>query len=313
VYEATLKGEFHRRNMGPGELETALQYFELALEKDPDYAPAHVGTARVLGPLMQQGLVPRSEAMPKAKAAALRAVELDSNLAKAHHVLASFKAWGEWDWEGADEGFQRAIELNPSYPDARTTYSHYLNIMKRPDEAMVQIERAMELDPLNPTTQAFYSVDLLFARRYDEAIAQAKNALRTAPNHFVAKNVIFWEYHGKGMHEEQWEAMKAYYAMLGLNEVVDALDRGYAEGGYHGAMSLAADALAESAEKGFVLPYEPAIAYAFAGNKNRALDWVERGFEVHDPNMPYLGLPVYDSLRDDPRFKDILRRMNLPE
>jgi Tfp pilus assembly protein PilF len=311
VYEAYLKGEFHQKKMSPGDLETALQYFELALEKDPDYAPAHAGTAMAWATLAQQGFAP--EALPRAKAAALRAVELDGNLANAHHILASLKTWGEWDWEGADEAFQRAIELNPSAPWPHATYSHFLNIVKRPDEAMAQIERAVELDPLDPTVQAFYSVDLLFARRYDEAIAQAKKALRTAPNHFVAKNVIFWEYHGKGMHEEQWEAMKEYYAMLGLKEVVDALDHGYAEGGYQGAMSLAAEALAERAEKGSVLFYEPAIAYIFAGNKNRALDWVERGFETHDPNMPYLGLPVYDSLRDDPRFKDILRRMNLPE
>jgi tetratricopeptide (TPR) repeat protein len=198
--------------------------------------------------------------------------------------------------------------------------------MKRPDEAMAQIERAMELDPLNPTVQAFYSMDLLFVRRYDDAITQAQKALRTAPNHGVAMSAIFCAYHAKGMHEEHLEAMKAIYAMKTgrlssdparfrvLKEVEDALTRGYAEGGYPGAMSLAAEAVAAAAETGAAMPNDAAEAQIFAGNYDRALEWLERGFEAHDANKPYIGcLPVYDGLRDDPRFKDILRRMNLPE
>jgi serine/threonine-protein kinase len=312
AYEAYLKGKFHWGKMGPGDLETALQYFELALEKDPDYAPAHAGTARVWATLSQFGLVPHSEANPKAKAAALRAVELDTSLAVAHSALASVRAWGEWDWEGADEAFRRAIELNPSDPDARAFYSHFLNIMKRPDEAMAQIERAVELDPLNPNIRALYSIDLLFARRYDDAIAQAQNALRTAPNHLVAMDMLFCGYHAKGMYEEHLATMKAYYAAFGLSEVEDALARGYAEAGYPGAMNLAAEALAAASETGSALPTEVAKQYIFAGNNDRALEWLERSFEAHDPNLPYVGFPVYDGLRDDPRFKDILRRMNLP-
>ena len=104
--------------------------------------------------------------------------------------------------------------------------------------------------------------------------------------------------------------MKAIYAVVGLKEVEDALTRGYAEGGYQGAMSLAAEVLAASSEKACTTDRS---SFIFAGNHDRALEWLERGFEAHDPNMPYLGQPLYDSLRDDPRFKDILRRMNLPE
>jgi serine/threonine-protein kinase len=300
--------------MGPGDLETALKYFESALEKDPDYAPAHAGSALVWATLSQSGAVPQAEAAPKAKAAALRAVELDSGLALAHYVLATVRAWQEWDWEGADEAFRRAIELNPSDPENVAFYSHFLNIMKRPDEAMAQIERAMELDPLNPLIQALYSWDLVFARRYDDAIAQAQNALRTAPNHFAAMWALIMAYHAKGMFEEHLAATEAFYAAFGLSEVEDALARGHAEAGYPGAMSLAADAAAASAEKALAGPLDTANMYIFAGNNDRALEWLERGFEAHDPNMPYLCCyPVFDNLRGDPRFKDLLRRMNLPE
>jgi hypothetical protein len=128
-------------------------------------------------------------------------------------------------------------------------------------------------------------------------------------------SAIFYAYHAKGMHEEHLAAMKAIYAKWGLKEVQDALTRGYAEAGYQRAMSLAAEALVAASETGAAFPQPPDVAeaYIFAGNNDRALDWLERGFETHSPDMPYLGLPLYDSLRDDPRFKDILRRMNLPE
>jgi tetratricopeptide (TPR) repeat protein len=313
AYEAYLKGQFHWGKMGPGDLETALHYFELALEKDPDYAPAHAGTALLWATLSQHGIVSHSEATPKAKAAALRAVELDGSLAMAHYALAGVRAWHEWDLKGAEEAFQRAMELNPNDPEACAFHSHFLNIMGRPDEAMTQIERAVELDPFNPNIQAFYSIDLLFARRYDDAIAQAQNALRTAPNHLVAMYALIWGYHGKGMSEKTLAAMKAYYETFGLKEVEDALDRGYAEGGYQGAMNLAAEVLAASVEKGFALPVDAATAYILAGNNNGALEWLERGFDAHDPSMPYLGWPFFESLRDEPRFKDLLRRLNLPE
>ena len=279
AYEAYLKGQFHLDKVGPGDLEMALQYFELALEKDPDYAPAHAGTAMLWATLQQVGAVPHAEANPKAKAAALRAVELDSSLALGHYALAVIRAWGEWDWEGADEAFRRAVELSPGDAENVAFYSLFLNIMKRPDDAMAQIERATELDPLNPTVQFLHSVNLQFVRRYDEVIAQAQKALRTAPNHLVAMWQLIEGYYAKGMYEEHLATMKAYYAAMDIKEVEDALARGYAEGGYQRAMSLAAETAAASSDKAFALPTDIAIFFLFAGNHDRALEWLERGFE----------------------------------
>jgi tetratricopeptide (TPR) repeat protein len=311
AYESYLKGRFHWAKMTAPDLDTALQYFQSVLEKDPNYAPAHTGIAMVWLVRQQFGLAPPSEAAPRAKEAALRALELDSTSAEGYYALAGVKAWVEWDWEGADTEFRRAIELNPSGPDARAFYSHLLHITGRPEEALAQNERAIELDPFNPLFQAFYSVQLMMMRRYDDAIAQAQNALRTAPNHPVASCAIQMAYHAKGMYEEALTAAKAYWAGLGNREVVDAIARGYEEAGYKGAMNLAAETLA--ADTTYVSPFDIASLYASAGKNDRAFEWLERAFEARDPNTPFLGYPVFDSLRNDPRFKDLLRRLNLPE
>jgi tetratricopeptide (TPR) repeat protein len=260
------------------------------------------------------GYTPPREAAPKAKAAALKAVELDDTLAEAHYVLAVVEAWSDWNWAGAEAEFKRAIELNPSYPDARAYYSHLLNHLRRPKEAMTQIERAMELDPFNELFQTLYAVDLLYVRRYDEAIAQCRNALRTVPDNPATQSIFFWALSLKGMHKEALAAAKAYLNVCYRDrDVEEALNRGGAEGGYPVAMRRAAEALAAHFRKSYVNPTDIANLYLEAGEKAQALEWLEKGVELRDPNMPYLGVPFfYDRLRSDPRFQALLRRMNLP-
>ncbi len=310
AYDAYLNGRFYWAKMTPPDLDTALQYFQLALEKDPNYAPAHAGIAMLWATLSQHGLLPPSEAAPKAKDAALKALELDSMLAEGYFALAGVKTYVEWDWEGAEPEFLRAIELNPSGPDARAFYSNFLIIMGRPEEAIAQIERAIELDPFNPLIQAIYSINLVFARRYGDAIAQAQKALRTTPNHPVASSAIQMAYQAKGMYGEALAATEALWAAFGHREVVDALARGYAEGGYLGAMNLAAETLAANTQTTY--PFEIAMLYIRAGKNDKAFEWLERAVEAHDPNTISLVMPIFDSLRNDPRFEDLLRRIGLP-
>ena len=185
AHEAYLKGVFHWQKLTPEDLDAALSYFELALEKDPDYAPAYVGIANVWASRNQQGLVPVREATSNQKAAVLKALELDDSLAEAHVALALLETWAEWDWPSAERAFERAIELKPNDANARAWHSHFLNIVRRSDEAMAQIERALELDPLNALYQAVYGVDLILVRRYDDAIAQFRDARRLAPGNAV--------------------------------------------------------------------------------------------------------------------------------
>ena len=313
AYEAYLKGQVYWDKLTPADLETALQYFESARKIDPNYALAYVGIGAVWVGRQQIGLAPSHEALPRAKAAVGKALELDSTLAEVHHWLALIRTWGDWDWEGGETAFLRAIAINPNYPDVRAFYADFLMMMERPEEAMAQIERALELDPFNPMFQTFYGMDLLFVRRYDEAIAQFRNTLRTVPNHVRAHLGLYHAFHQKQMYEEALAETKAFFAAIGDREVVEALERGYAEAGYARAMSLAAETLAARSRTTFVAPHSVVTLYALAGENDQALEWLERGYDERDPNMPYLSVErVLDNLRDDPRFQDLLRRMNPP-
>jgi tetratricopeptide (TPR) repeat protein len=310
AYEAYLKGMQHWYKFTPQDFDIALEYFGLALKKDPNYAPAYAGIALVWIGRQQMGYTPPRESAPKAKAAALKAIELDGALAQAHSALATVNGFYEWDWAGADVEFKRAVELNPNHPDARALYSHTLMCMKRPEEAMAQIERALELDPLNAFLQAFYAVDLHFAGRYDEAIPQFHKALRTSPELPFAHWGLSETFFKKGLYEESLAEVKAAYA--GDREMEEALTQAYAQSGYRGAMRRAADLRAALSRKTYVCPSDVAGLYVWAGEKARALEWLEKGFEVRDPNM--IGVPrepTYETLRSDPRFQALLRKMNL--
>ena len=314
AYEAYTKGMFHFYKLTSQDLELALQYFELALEKDPDYALAYVGISLVWGGRQQQGLVSASEARPKAQAARLKALELDDTLADVHYTFAAQRTWGEWDWEGAEEAYERAIELNPNYPDPRAYYSQFLFMMNRPEEAMVQIERALELDPFSAVFRSLYAWDLMYAHRFDDAVEHLQETLRTSPTDQLTLSALKSAYHLKGMHEEALEIWRTWFAVLGDGESQDALTRGYEEGGYSGALNRMAEVLIARSRTTYVTPWQVATLYTRAGKNDEALEWLEKAYEAHDSNMPYISIdPIFDGLRDDTRFHDLLRRMNFPD
>ncbi len=313
AYDAYLQGLHHWYKLTPGELETALRYFDLALVKDPSYALPYAGIALVWAGRQQMGYTPPGEATPKARAAALKAVELDDTVAETHYALAVVRTWSEWDWAGAEMEFKRAIERNPSFPDARAYYSHLLMNLRRPDEAMLQMKRALELDPFKALFRTLYGVDLMYVRRYDDAVAQARAALRTAPDDAIANALLWWAFSVKGMHKEALTAARAYMKLVYDDPgVEEAIERGYTEAGYRGAMRRAAEALVAHFHKTYASPFDIASLYVEAGEKARAVEWLEKCLEVRDPNMPYIGWPMFDSLRSEPRYHDLLRRMKLP-
>jgi TolB-like protein/tRNA A-37 threonylcarbamoyl transferase component Bud32/Tfp pilus assembly protein PilF len=318
AYDAYLKGQFYAGKMTPPDLEAALRYFELALEHDPEYARAYAGIALAWGIRSQFAYVRPRDAVPHMRAAAERAAELDSSLAEVQWALAGVRTWHLWDWAGAEVAFERAIEINPNYPDVRAGYSHFLLHMQRPDEALRQSQLAVALDPFNPLIQLFHGFVLGRLGRYDDAIAQFNTLLRTVPNHPGAHLGLQHVYHEKGMYDESLAEANMAYVLSDFTQAEEALASGYAEGGYRGAMRHLADTLATLWNVSYAHPTDIADLYLFAGEKSLALDWLERGLEERDPNMPYMCTFTnpdsdWESLRDDPRLRNICLRVGLPE
>lgn len=316
TYVLYLNGMSHWYKLTPPDLDAAQKYFESALKKDPNYAQAHTGMFFALAGPAQMGLAPPGEVMPKAKPYLLKALKLDSNLAEAHFAMAALKTWAEWDWKGGEASFRRAIQLNPNDPMARAYYSNLLCLLKRHEEAVAKVERALELDPVNSLFMGIYGGTLVSLERYDEAIAQGRKVLRTLPNDPIAHFLLWEALHWKGQYDEALEEAKALYAGLELTPVLEAMSSGYQAGGYSGAMRAAAGTLAAISQPVYFGPWHIAYPYAAAGEKEKALEWLEKGYEIGDLNMPYLGQEhtiLKDLLIDDPRFQDLVRGVGLPQ
>jgi TolB-like protein/cytochrome c-type biogenesis protein CcmH/NrfG len=311
AYDAYLKGRFYLYKFTSEDLEAAMKYFELAKEKDPDYALAYSGISFVWAGQMQMGYLSPAEAGPKSMEALMKAVELDSNNAEIVYSQAAINTWVMWDWEGGEAAFKKSIELNPNHTEAHAYYSHFLNMMGRPKEAKDQIEMAIKLDPYNPLIKSLYSVDLVFFRQYEEAIAASQKALNLDNTAVVALAGLAYALHLSGRYDEALSAFKSVYSILYKNNT-HSFDQGYAKTGYFSALISEADTLASEYETLYVNPTDIAVLYAFGGKKEQALNWLEKGFEVRESNMPYLLWPINDSLRNEPRFQEIARKMNLP-
>ncbi len=313
AYDAYLKGLYHWYKLTREDLDAAERYFDLALAKEPGYARAYAGIALLWMGRNQMGFSSPAEGVPKAKAAALKAVELDDSLADAHYALAIVYAWADWNWPAAEREFRRAIQLKPGFADAHAYYAHLLNNVHRPDEAMVEARRSLELDPFNGLFRSLFGVDLNFARRFDEAIAQFDAALVTNPRDLVALTGLISARHHKREYKQALEALSRYASAYGYSEVTTFLAQTAADADYRATMRKAAETLAARSRTTLVLPWDVASWYAYAGDKDRCLEWLERAYEGRDPNLPYLWYPDFDGVRSDPRFRDLLKRMNLPD
>jgi serine/threonine protein kinase/tetratricopeptide (TPR) repeat protein len=312
AYQNCLKGRFHWYKLTPEDLDKALEYYELSVEEDPEFAPAHVGIAQVWAGRAALGAVPPHEAMPKAKAAAKRALELDDTLGEAHDVLAWVLVWYDYDWPVAEMEFRRAIELNPGYAHSHLFCALFLNSMRRWEEAKALTERALELDPNNPFFKWIAGFQLVHRRRYDEGIAQIKESLPDFPTAHWGLWVAFdamRRYDDALAEAKEWLSRAAAH----VPEAGDVLVRGHEQGGYPAAMRAAAEALVAGSHQMYVDPHLIAELYACADDRDQALQWLERAYEERCIPMVYLAVhPPWDAIRDDPRFQSLVRRMKLP-
>ena len=316
AYDHYLRGMFHWYQMTAQGLETALHYFELARDEDPNYALAYAGIAMVWGGYIQHGLVSSEEASPKVKEAAAKALALDSSLAEVHYMLgmAMLTGWWEWNWEVAEREFRKTIELNPNFAEVRIYYAHQLDIQGRLEEAEIQAKKAMEIEPFNSFIQVVYAMHLNLVRRYDESVKVLNNLLAMDPNNYFALSTLRSSYHNLQMYDEALEAWKKSFETKGDQEAVEALKRGNEEGGYRMALQQIAELLVARSDTSFITPWQIATLYTRAGKNHEALDWLEKSYQDRDANMTYISVdPIFDELRDDPRFGKLLREMKFPE
>jgi TolB-like protein/tetratricopeptide (TPR) repeat protein/predicted Ser/Thr protein kinase len=314
AYEAYLKGRYYSSKRTEKDLLKSIEYFQQAIEKDPNYASSYSGMAEAYALLGERGNLPSKEALSKGKPAALKAVGLDDSLAEAHASLAIIAETLEWDWPAAEREYKRALELNPGYAAGHHWYASYLMYLGRFDEGIAEAKRARELDPLSLAINNALGGRLLLAGRENEAIAQIQKTLEMDPNFAPAHTSLGYAYLGKGMNEGAIAEFQKGVALSGgdPDESVD-LGFAYAVGGKRDEAKKILAKLKKKRERGFVSPAALAIVSGALGERDEAFAWLEKAYELRDPQLVYLKVgPKYTPLRSDPRFQDLLRRMGLP-
>jgi serine/threonine protein kinase/Tfp pilus assembly protein PilF len=311
AYQDYLKGRFWWNKRSEDGLNKGIEYFQRAITKDPNYALAYSGLADCYNIMAGFVFVSPKEVYPRAKAAALKALEIDDTLAEAHASLGWTKAFYDWEWSGAEREFQRAIELNPRYGDAHLMYGAALRKMGRVEEAVAEYRRAQELDPLSLSSSAFLGVTFYEGRQYDQAIEQERKTLELDPNFTQANAVLGFAYAQKSMHKEaiaQFE--KGLVVSPGDTRTLTGLGYAYAVAGRRAEAQKVLDQLTELSKEKYVGADGMALIYTGLGEKDKAFEWLEKAFEEHAVG-DIKAWPPFDPLRPDPRFADLLRRMNL--
>ena len=315
AYHAYARGRFLLEKRTGPTTEKSVEYFEQAIGLDPGYALAHAALAHAYLSLAKLGArVPTEEALPRAKAAAAKALELDDTLAEAHTALGYVRTL-EWDWPGAGRAYARAGDLAPNYErdDPEGTHADYLRAMKRFDEAVAESERSLKLDPASVIRNRNVAQNLYFARRYDEAIEQSRKALELDPNMPTAYRWLAKSFEQKRLYGEAVEAYlrTAEFTALGPEAGV-ALRGAYAAGGWEGFWLKSAELRKERAKQGNVNPYVLAETFARLGEKDQAFALLEKAYGQRRPAIILLNSdPIWDFLRTDPRYADLVQRMGL--
>jgi TolB-like protein/Tfp pilus assembly protein PilF len=309
AHEAYLKGRYHWNKLKAEETKKAIEYYNQAIQSDPSYAQAYAGLADCYSSLVLYSEFPPKETFPKAKAAALKAVELDETVAAAHSALGTVRLWFDWDYAAAEREFKRAIELDPGDALAHESYSLYLRAVVRLDEALSEVKRAQELDPLSIYMSNSMAWVLYFRGQHDEAISQFQKTLEMDPTLGNPHWGIGRAYEQKGMYQEAIAEMQKggpdFPIRLGTLGHVYALkgDRRYAQ------------KLLDEVKSNPLRTSDVAYIYLGLGQKDQALEWLEKSYEARFPWLAFqIKLdPRLNSLRPDPRLQNIMRRMGVPQ
>jgi TolB-like protein/class 3 adenylate cyclase len=316
AHEAYLKGRYFFSKYTIEDVRTAIGYFEQAIEGGPAYAPAHAWLSRSYQALSMSLMdIPQREGFPKARAAAVRALELDDTLASAHFALGRVHLYFDWDWDGAEKELRRAIELDPSLSAARSAYADYLEAMGRHREALEEARRGVEVAPLDLLARTHLAGILFFAHEFDRGIEEVRKILEVDPDFQYAHLWLAWLNEYRRNYEEaldaraRWMILSSYYD----EEDAIALRAAYEASGPEGYWQGILRAQERRARSRRVHPVNIVWTLVALGDQERAFEMLERGFEERDTNLIWLGVdPAFDPIRSDPRFDDLLRRVGLP-
>jgi len=314
AYRLYLKGQYFWNKFTPEGAGTAVEYFNQALARDPSYALAYVGLANSYSVMGVNGWLPPKETFPKAEAAARKALEIDDGLAEAHSALGATEMFYKWDWPAAKRELQRTLDLNPDDPNAHRLYSYLLTATGRFDEAIAQAElNQRQLDPLSPVSYADLVRAFYFARRYEEAVEANRKAREMDPHFAIAHIVAGAAYEQKGMYEEAIaELRQANNLPGGSAEALAALGHAFAASGRRDEALRTLKELERMSEGRYVSPLDLAILYAGLGDKERTLEQLELATEDRVGWLINLGVePRFDTVRSEPRYVELLRRIGL--
>ncbi len=314
AYQLYLKGRYYWNKRTPDGIQKAIEYFQEAILKDPSYALAYAGLADCYH--VPANPLPPRERMPQAKAAAMKALELDNTVVEAHTTLARVLFVYDWDWSGAEKEFKRAMELNPRYAPAHQWYASYLSATGRLREADAEAKRAQELEPLSLITNSEVAISFYQARNYDQAIDQFQKTLELDPNFPPPLCFLPAAYEQKGMFEEATAGyQRAITVTKGTFNILAMASLGhvYAVSGRKTEARKILAELQRLSEHSYVPAYVVALIYAGLGEREKAFAWLDKAYEEHSFSLAYIkSEPRFDPLRSDPHFADLLRRIGLP-
>jgi len=316
AHEAFLKGKYFANRLSPDGIDKAIHYFNEAINADPTYGLAYAEMAETYCWATAYQLLPAQEGLAKAKSAALHAIEIDATLGEAHNALAWVKYVHDWDFSGAEEEFKQAIHLSPGNANVHLWYGNYLAQAGRFDESIAEMNTVQSLDPLSPVLVSLIATPLLGSRQYDKAIEQLHKAQELDPNLSLPRIFLQQAYEGKGdfaSASNEWRQVALGFGekLEIVNARAEKLRRGFTEGGERGYWQTQLEFLKADSKQSPADSYSLALLYARVGDQNRTFQCLEKAFQEHSQDLTLwlLTEPAFDSIRTDPRFQELLRRM----